>query len=259
MSRNTPRRSSSRPNAPRPRRLAGQSGPDRVVGDPETREVAEAVDEVDEVDEVAADPARSARPPAEDADPPRDSPLSGRRMTTVLIGVVGVLVLLLVAQAVWFFVHQQRNDDTPSSAEEPAAISVPDDRPILASDSDVQAAAEAAASALTDIVGRNFNKYDEDVAAATEQMTERFASEYTETTDQIRDEFVANRTTVQARVVAQGIVRADTTRVEVLVFLNQYVTKGSRKDQRTSYTPYRAVVTMLSTDRGWLVDGLDTQ
>jgi len=44
--------------------------------------------------------------------------------------------------------------------------------------------------------------------------------------------------------------------VQALVFLNQYVSKDGGD---TTYTPYRALVTVVHTDRGWLVSGLDTK
>jgi Mce-associated membrane protein len=61
------------------------------------------------------------------------------------------------------------------------------------------------------------------------------------------------------RVVAQSVVRANLTELEALVFLNQYVFRGEGDDAESTYTPYRALVTMVHTDKGWLVDGVDTK
>ena len=58
------------------------------------------------------------------------------------------------------------------------------------------------------------------------------------------------------RVVAQGVVHATRTEVQALLFLNQYVSKDGGD---TTYTPYRALVTVVHTDRGWLVSDLDTK
>jgi Mce-associated membrane protein len=41
-----------------------------------------------------------------------------------------------------------------------------------------------------------------------------------------------------------------------LLFLNYYV---SRNGGDTTYTAYRALVTVVHTDRGWLVSGIDTK
>ena len=57
-------------------------------------------------------------------------------------------------------------------------------------------------------------------------------------------------------MVAQGVVHATRTEVQALVFLNQYVSKDGGD---TTYTPYRALVTVVHTDRGWLVSALDTK
>lgn len=275
MSNSNPRRPSSRGSTPRPRKLAGQDRNAAPGADPSALSTASpttsrgtggsdpAPDRAAAGTTTAGATATVTRPEArEEKTRGRrreiTSLLDSARATRILIVVLAVLALVLAAQGLWFFLHDRNTPDQAADAER-GAISVPEDRPILAESSAAQAAADQAAKALVDIVSRRFSAYDEDVAKATETMTEPFAAEYRETTDEIKDEFVTNRTTVQSRVVAQGVVRADTTRAEVLVFLNQYVTKGPRKDQRTSYTPYRAVVTMASTDQGWLVDGLDTQ
>jgi Mce-associated membrane protein len=44
--------------------------------------------------------------------------------------------------------------------------------------------------------------------------------------------------------------------VQALVFLNYYVSKNGGD---TTYTAYRALVTVVHTDRGWLVSGIETK
>ena len=61
------------------------------------------------------------------------------------------------------------------------------------------------------------------------------------------------------RVVAQSVVRANDAELEALLFLNQYVFRGEGENAKSTYTPYRALVTMVHTDEGWLVDGVDTK
>ena len=51
-------------------------------------------------------------------------------------------------------------------------------------------------------------------------------------------------------------MHATRTEVQALVFLNHYVSKDAGD---TTYTPYRVLVTVLHTDRGWLVSALDTK
>ena len=60
------------------------------------------------------------------------------------------------------------------------------------------------------------------------------------------------------------MVRASDSQVQALLFLDQYVTKkgdprgGGAQQAGTDYTPFRALVTMVRTDHGWLVDNIDT-
>ncbi|MEQ6900728.1 hypothetical protein [Nocardioides sp. YIM 152588] len=269
MSRSTVRRKPSSSGATaRPRKLAGQGGAGAGAGVPvveapevEAPRVEEPVEEavVEEpvVEEPAGEPAVASGTPRR----PR-SLLAGRRVTRALVALLACLGVVLALQGAWFaLVHDPAPaaEAASTTAAERAEIEVPDGRPVVPAEADVQGCVDAAAKALGLIVSKGFKTYDKDVDRAAATMTERFAAEYRETTDQIRDEFIANRTQVQSRVVAQGVVRANDTQVEALVFLNQYATKGKKGDERTTYTPYRAVVTVVNTDRGCLVDGLDTK
>ena len=87
-------------------------------------------------------------------------------------------------------------------------------------------------------------------------MTPAFAKEYRQTAEDIKDEFVKAKTELEARVVAQGVVHATRTEVQALVFLNEYVSKDQGD---TTYTPYRALVTVVHTENGWLVSAIDTK
>ena len=52
------------------------------------------------------------------------------------------------------------------------------------------------------------------------------------------------------------MVSASEDEVKALLFLNQYVTTDGKD---TSYTPYRALVTVVDTEQGWLVSDIETQ
>ena len=87
-----------------------------------------------------------------------------------------------------------------------------------------------------------------------------FAEEYRQTSDEIKDQFVASETELQVEAVAQGVVRASSDEVQALLFLNQYVQKKDDNDQpKTDYAQYRALVTVVHTDQGWLVSKIETQ
>jgi Mce-associated membrane protein len=259
MSRNTPRRSSSRAGTSRPRRLAGQR-----PATPEELEAAGSEGPAD--DRVDASPAAGEdepedRPARGDADDAPDAGLavglSGERTTRVLMVAMAVLTLLLVAQGIWWVVHSVR--DEPAADVPEGEIAVPSGRPVVMSEVAWREGVDAAAEAATTVVARDYEKYDAEVDEAIALMTPSFAEEYRKITSDIKSEFVDQRTVVEVRVVGQGVVRANQTELQALVFLNQYTTKGPAKDSETTYAPYRAVLTMVHTDEGWLVDDIQTK
>ena len=83
-----------------------------------------------------------------------------------------------------------------------------------------------------------------------------FAKEFRETTDDVKAEFVADKTELQVRVVAQGVVRATRTEVQALLFLNQYVSKDGGD---TTYTAVPRPGHRRAHRRGWLVSDIDTK
>ena len=166
-----------------------------------------------------------------------------RRATTVLVGLVAVLALVAGGLFAW---DSFRGDDTTEPSKQPV---------VLAGD-DVTAGVDAAAKAAETIVATSYDNYDQQVDEATALMTPAFAKEYRQTAEDIRTAFVDAKTQLEARVVAQGVVHATRTEVQALVFLNEYVSKDGGD---TTYTPYRALVTVVHTDRGWLVSAIDTK
>jgi Mce-associated membrane protein len=253
MSRPTPRRP-SRTTTPRPRKIAGR----------------------DETPAETSTPARAATTPPAPPKPPRrpvarppdDSttpagPSTG--LTSTLLAVVGVLVLMLVLQCGWFVWNSLRDVEvaaTQSSTDEEddnAPIDVPPGRPVVLNQLAVQEGVQVAADAAQVMFARNWENYDKGVDNAVALMTEEFGEEFRATTEDVRQEFVRKKTEVQVRVVAQSVVRANDTELEALVFLNQYVFRGKGEGAESTYTPYRALLTMVHTDAGWLVDGVDTK
>ena len=242
MSRPTPRRpASSRGVTPRPRRIAGQSSAPR----------ADAPAEV-------ADPATTADPTPHDGDRPTGRAgrmLASPRTTRVLIAVLAALAVLLVAQGVWWL-----SSDEPERAvaRDGGSVTVPSGLPVVADELAVLDGVEAAAKAAQEIVAVDHKKYDEEVDAAAKLMTADFEEQYRTTAEDIEAEFVAQKSVVQVNVVAQGVVRANRTELEALVFLNQVVERVRDGEPETVVTPFKVLVTMVHTDQGWLVDGLET-
>jgi Mce-associated membrane protein len=272
MTRNNPRRpSSSRTPVSRPRRVAGQGGaPVEPVTEPVTVPIAEPTAEpAAEPDtapvELTKEPATPAEPPTDPSAEPQAGPdaqdrlveapevleprpglasvFDSRRATKVLVS----LLVLLVLAAGGLFAWDALGDDDPAE---------PSSQPVVITGDDATAGVDAAAKAAQTIVATSYEDYDKQVDEATALMTGAFAAKYRRTAEDIKPDFVAAKTVIDARVVAQGIVHATQTEVQALVFLNQYVSKDGGD---TTYTPYRALVTVVHTDRGWLVSNLDTK
>jgi Mce-associated membrane protein len=130
------------------------------------------------------------------------------------------------------------------------------ERPVTVSDLSQATAVDAARAAAEEILSTSWEDYDAQAEQAKSLMTETYAIEYDETSDDIKDAFVAARTAVDMRVVWAGVYRASAEQVQALLFLDQVVTRGE-SGLRT--TPYRALVTVVSTDRGWLVSAIETR
>lgn len=285
MSRPAPRRP-SRTTTPKPRKIAGRAGSPAETPDGSDRSDGPADDSSTVLPPSPRKPSGSSAPPS----PPPKRPvarqpepydaggggkaqspaLASGAVTRMLLILVGVLVVLLVLQGLWFFLHDRENDDraeAASSAEPEAAedddeyvpITVPSDRPVGMAAVEWQGGVEAAAAAAEAMFTRHYETYDEGVEQAVALMTGQFAEQYRKTTDDIRQESINKLVQVEVRVIAQSVVRANDAELEALVFLNQFTVRGEGDKARTTYTPYRALLKMVHTDKGWLVDDLDTK
>jgi Mce-associated membrane protein len=174
----------------------------------------------------------------------RDRP--GRRRTTVaLLVTVGILLAVGAGEIAYLI-----RDHEPT-------VSV--QRPVVTGELTYRAAVEAAAGSTEDILSTTYDGYDEQVEEATSQMTDTFAEQYRETSAGIRDEFLHGKTELQVKVVAQGVVDASSEQVRALLFLDQYVQKVTKGEPRTDFRQYRALVTVVRAESGWLVADLQTQ
>ncbi|TNM43322.1 hypothetical protein FHP29_06455 [Nocardioides albidus] len=254
MTRPTPRKpASSRGQTPRPRRLAGQSSAARSTTDetpshetptgPDDDTVLASLPEEREVDR-AGGPGLLARP----------------RTTRILIAVLALVTLALVAEFGLLAADRfgDEDDGPVRASDDNGSLSVPRGRPVVASALQWRDGVEAAAKAAQELVSVDYSKYDDEVAAAVELTTARYEKEYLEVIGDVKEQGIALQLKVQASVVAQGVVRANRTRLEALVFLNQVVERVREGKKETVVTPYRALLTMVHTDHGWLVDRLDT-
>jgi len=217
---------SSRNPTPRPRRVAGRAqraGDSPAVVEPVETSAAKAPAEPPVVEPEAAPPANRAT------------------LALVLAIVVLVAVALLEVAYLW----GPLKDDTKVSAARPVVISEAAHRSVV----------DTAAQAAVKFSGRSYETYDEQVDQATAMMTTSFAEEYRQTTDQVREEWIAQQTVVIAELEAQAVMTASDKQVEALVFLTQFI---ERKGAQTAVTPFRLKVTMIQTDDGWLVSDVES-
>jgi Mce-associated membrane protein len=206
------------------------------------RKVAGQTSVIEPVGPVDAD----APPPP----PPPDDPATGdgggsRRRTIALVAAIVVLIGVGVAEILYL--------TTDSTA------TVSSSRPVVTGDLAHQAAVETAARSTVEILSTSYDDYDNQVEDATSKMTDSFAQEYRETAAGIRDRFIEQKTKLQFEAVGQSVVQASPEQVQALLFLNQYVEKVVDGQPRTDYAQYRALVTVVHTDHGWLVSNIETK
>ncbi|QYJ04882.1 hypothetical protein KUV85_04125 [Nocardioides panacisoli] len=270
-----PRRrpASSRTTGARPRKIAGRptspAGPAQDDGP-----VSEAgTDSAEEQSQQSGpgDPAPAwlvavegtetdgGEPAERDADGSGEDPLASERLTVTLLGALALVLVAGFALSGLLIYQQVSGPDEGAAAEVPdGQIVVPDGRPVVANELAWQEGVDAAAQAAKEIVAVNYQDYDTEVDAAAKLMTDEFATTYRETATDVRDQVVERKTVVQANIAAQGVVRANETELQALIFLNQFVQREDEDGPTNVITPYKVLVTMVHTDAGWFVDSLDT-
>ena len=154
----------------------------------------------------------------------------GDRRVRVVALALAVALLVVIALAAWSVVSGRAAQQRAEAAAE--ATSVARDRAVQ----------------LTSYTGETF---DADTAWARTGATPQFAREYAEANEPVAQ--VARR--VEARAVGdvvEAVGRAvSTDEVEVLLFVDQTITRGSDGTQRTERS--RVVMTMVRQDGAWLV------
>jgi Mce-associated membrane protein len=226
------------------------SGPQRGLGSRNPtgrpRKIASQTHEIpaDVEEERVEEP--SPPPPEE---PPAAEPASGgsdgRRTTIALV----VAVVLLIGIGGAEILYLARDDDPTVSSS----------RPVVVGDATRAEAVRTAAQSTEEILSTSFEDYDEQVEQATAKMTDTFAEEYRKTSDGIRERFLDQRTRLQVKAVGQSVVQASPEQVQALLFLDQYVEKREQGRPATDFAQYRALVTVVHTDQGWLVSDIETK
>lgn len=165
-----------------------------------------------------------------------------RPVTGMLMAVVLGLVAVLAAEA-WYLWGV--SPTSPTAA-----------RPVVIGDIDAQTAVSTAAQDAARIFTVSWRGYDAHLAGVTATMTDRFAQVYRSDAAAVRHHVVTSRSRMTTKVAASAVVRASPEQVLALVFLDQRTT---RDGGAPSYDSRRALVTMVHSGRGWLVDNVQTQ
>lgn len=273
----TPRRPvrGSRPTSSAPRKIAGRSAR------PEMPEIpGPEADAPPTAPETPAPPAETPPPPAPhtpaestyviqpetDAPAPADGVLARSRTTLVLASLLAVLLAAIVVltgfvvddEGGWYGIGQ---DDEPAAADwdfdTDESFELPD-QPIAVPFVDARNAGEASTNAVLEILTVDWKSYDDHFDAVRDRMTDHFADEYADEVEDTRDRFVESRAEYQFEVAGQSVVAATEEKVTTLLFLNQYVFKGTGSD-RTGPEVYqvRVVVTAVPSGDEWLVEDLE--
>lgn len=166
--------------------------------------------------------------------------MSGR--TTAVLAVCSVVLAGVLAAEAWYL--WGASDPTPSAA-----------RPVVVGDIAARSAVETAAQDAAAIFTVSWQGYDAHLDRAAGLMTDSFARAYRTTAAPVRERVMSTRTRTTTKVAAAGVVRASADEVQALLFLDQRVVAGSGAP---SYNARRALVTMVRTDRGWLVGNVQT-
>jgi Mce-associated membrane protein len=178
---------------------------------------------------------RPGSPPAPDPAQEREGRPGrpGRRDLVLLVGLA--LVLVLAATAVLLVVRAEAADRVEGAR------------------SAAQAAAEEHAVTL---LSYDYRRLDRDFARARKVLTGSFADDYAATTEKVvRPSAEEVKAVVTAEVAASSVVRADSDRVVVLLFVDQTTTSTRLEGPKVDLNRVR--LTMVRSGDDWLVSQVD--
>jgi Mce-associated membrane protein len=160
------------------------------------------------------------------------APTSGDVPSWLLAG-LGVLAAGLVAATAWMWTSDDGGDDSVAR--------------------EAQVAAERA---VVPVLSYDYETLEADQRAAQALMTGGYREEYDKLFTVLEDNAPQTQTKVTADVIASGIVRAASDRVQVLVFVDRPTT--NRLNAEPVVYKDQVTVAMQLVDGEWLVDDLTT-
>jgi Mce-associated membrane protein len=164
------------------------------------------------------------------------------RRTTGLLSVVSLLLAAVLAAEAWYL--WGTSDPRPTAA-----------RPVVTGDVEARTAVETAAQDAAAIFTTSWRTYDRHLDRVSALMTPAMAARYRTSAAPVKARVVADRASTDTRVSGSGVVRASADEVLALVFLDQ---RTRTPHAPPAYTARRALVTLVRSDGGWLVDNVQT-
>lgn len=185
--------------------------------------------------------------------------LESRRTTVVLTSVLAVTVVLLLALTVTFFAGEPDEGEVkrwePTVGAGKFELPKSGERPVTVGPVEWAGSVDEVAKAVTRIFTFSAKTIDTHVDDVAGLMTDDFRDgEYQETFAATSGKVKSNAAEYQMSVVGQSAITASSDRVTVLLFANQFVSKGTGKDVASELNPVRLIVSAIRVENAWKID-----
>lgn len=133
-------------------------------------------------------------------------------------------------------------------------LAVPSDQEVADATDEAQAAAERA---VVPVLSYDYTRLEADQEAGQRFLTNDFRKDYDRLFELVKQNAVRAKAKVTAQVIDSGVVRSDTERVEILLFVNRPTTNTATTEPKVSRD--QVTVTMENVDGEWLIDDMKTK
>jgi Mce-associated membrane protein len=123
---------------------------------------------------------------------------------------------------------------------------------------DARAVALSQASDITErLLSYDYKSFDKVRKSNTSRMTTSFAKQYDAGMAKAETKTKQFKVSLDAKVVASGLVSVTAHQAKVLLFVNQTTTAGTRPKEKPTTDLNRVLVTMVRSDGDWDIDTMD--
>jgi Mce-associated membrane protein len=180
---------------------------------------------------TAVKPSPKPREETEEAKPVRRNPVAKLLRPTALAVAIGFVAL--AGLAVFFFVKWQQH----SEVDEARA-----------------AALTAGKTYALDLSTYDYRKMDDNFKLVSRNASPNFAKQYKQVSDKLSGIIKQYQGVSRGTVVEAGVADADTSRVNVVMFVDQKITNTKTKDPRVDRS--RMKMTLVDDNGAWKIDSL---